>query len=381
MLPPVIEADHVGHTWLLISVYGFGVLGFATLIAIALWRMMHYAKLAEEAETAASKDSELSVGPAIVIGIVEQSRESEETVTIEVEQKGSESESSGTWSHAWKEVDRRVRVAPFYLRRPSGERVRIEPTKKVFLIDDMDGCILVNTSRRVRIATLTPGEEIIAKGVLRQDYDPEGMSSAYRSLPSGWVLSAPSSKTPLFLSSEPLGARFQKTRRFHYKSAIYLFLLFVLMQVLNTADHARVALGTSEQAIVIDRHSHRTVDEDDKITTHYVIQSSPPGRDVFSAEVSILAYRTYQEGMKIPIVHDGGYYMQYGTRPTLHLAYLLLSMGILLVTCIAYGYLLAKRKPWYAGEVNDTDSGRLDPKTGIIKEQGLALSDHDQGYE
>src|SRR6185369_6868987 len=111
-------------------------------------------------------------------------------VRVEVEQAGTESESSGVWSHEWTEVSRRVFVEPFYVVDAAGRRTRVEPRDDVLLVDSMNGKILVNLTRRIRTAELTPGEEVWASGELTAALDPEGATSGYRDA-AGLVLRAP----------------------------------------------------------------------------------------------------------------------------------------------------------------------------------------------
>ncbi len=380
MLEPdtVVESMHMAKAWALLAVYGFGGIGLLALLSTALRRMMHFAALADQAERATKANAPLAAGPCIVVGVVETAKDSEETVTVEVSQFGEESENSGSWSHSWTERDRKVRVAPFYLRRPSGERIRIEPTKEVFLVDDMDGYILVNQSERIRFAKLVPGEEIIAKGVLREDYDPESASHAYRDLPKGWIMSAAQRGQPLFISSEPLAARFQRMVRFHYRAACWLFAVFLGVQVLHGSHHLRLIAGDADTAEVEHRYTYVTTDDDDVDTTHYRVRVTLPWGPNYSSDVSSDIYRATKDGMRMPINHVGQGRVQLGGRPSIHAFSFFLSAGILFLMFLFYRWRTKAKRPWYDRKLLDRSSGRLNPKTGLIRPQGMRLSDHEK---
>jgi len=150
------------------------VLGsWLTLLGVAVVLHLRYRRRAAKAEAAFDPDAPLDPGEAIVLGTVEHARGEETAVRVEITQDGTESESSGSWSHSWSERERRLQVRPFYLRHGSGRRIRVEPPGRVLLVDDMDGCIRVNLAERIRVAELTPGEKVFAHGVLTATPDPE----------------------------------------------------------------------------------------------------------------------------------------------------------------------------------------------------------------
>ncbi len=365
-------------TWLaVIAVYGFGVLGLLGLLGTALRRMMRFGDEAAKAEQAMERDSVLSAGPAIVVGVVETARDSDETVTVEISQFGEETENSGSWSHSWKERDRRVRVAPFYLRRPSGDRIRIEPTKEVFLVDDMDGHILVNQTERIRFAKLVPNEEVVAKGILRQDFDPESTSQAYRDAPRGWVMSGSGRGRPLFISSEPLAARFERMRSFHYRAAWWFFAFFLAMQAVHCSHHARILTGESDLAEIVKRYTYITTDDDDVETTHYALKVTTRWGGSYTSDISRDVYFDVQEGMRIPINHAGESRVQLGGRPTMHIFAVCFAALILVLLALFYRYRIRAKRPWYSSKVQNKGSGRLNASTGLVKPQGLRLADQD----
>lgn len=372
----VIEAWHVGLFWSSFAVYGLGVVGLLGLTLLAVHRMRMYSALIAEAEAARIADTVLTAGPAIVVGIVETAKGSQETVTVEVEQRGWEGEDSGTWSHGWDELRRRVRVAPFYLKRPNGDRIRIEPTKEVFLVDDMDGHILVDEKKRIRIAKLVPGEEVIAKGILHEEYDPESATQAYRDMPRGWVMKAAERGKPLFLSSEPLAARFERMKRFHRRAAFWLTGAFLLMQLINFADHARILGGTSDVATVARVFTYITTDDDGDETTHYAVISRTPWGTRYRAKVERDVYGLLKAGMSIPIVHHDRDYLQYGGQASLGGFYFLLCIAMFATAGLYYHFRARAKRPWYHSSLQDKASGRLDPETGLIPKQGLLLIHH-----
>ncbi len=377
MLTPdtIFPPSDIGYYKSIFFVYGVGGVAFLGGIVVLLRKMIEYGKLEEAANAAMTLTGPLQAGLVIVVGVVEKSKKNKEIVKVEVTQEGEEKESSGVWSHSWKEVKRQVKTAPFYLRCSDGERIRVEPCPEVFLIDDMDGHILVDQKTRSRFAQLVPGEEIIAKGMLSSGHDPEGMSD-YRSLPKGWILRAPK-QGQLYLSSEPLSARFAHWRRFYMKSLVIFLLVFLAIQAVLHADHLRFLDGETELVVVVSKDTYETTDDDGDTTTHYTIESTTPWGDTYDGNVNRLVYVEADVGMEIPLRHSNQRYLQYGAHPTLNV-YL---AGMLTFTWLIVLFLYRRAKkmatPWYLGKLEDHSSGRLNSQTGLLDRQGLSLEAHE----
>lgn len=103
------------------------VLGsYALLLVVAIVLCLRYRRRAARAEAAFDPTAPLEPGEALLLGTVEHAHGEETAVRVEVTQEGSESESSGAWSHTWTERERLVRGRPFYLRHASDRRIRVE---------------------------------------------------------------------------------------------------------------------------------------------------------------------------------------------------------------------------------------------------------------
>lgn len=182
---------------------------FAAFLVRAVLRYRAEKRSAEDARASADRRARsLAPGDAILLGRVEYAQGEERAVRVEIRQTGSEAEGSGGWSHSWSEVGRTVIVRPFYLRLEGGERVRVEPREQeVRIVDEMDGKILVHHTSRIRVAELTPDEQVYACGRLEVAADPEGAGGGYRAA-SGFVLRA--GDEPMILSSKPLDEGFER---------------------------------------------------------------------------------------------------------------------------------------------------------------------------
>jgi hypothetical protein len=136
----------------------------------------------------------------------------------------------GTESHAWTEVARRVTATPFYLRRATGQRIRVDVGDDVFLVDEIDRYVRKYNAVRFLTAQLLPGDRVFAKGELRWELDSEAPPKGYRDARMGWVLKPPSGEI-LHVSTEPLGARLEVWARFHRASTAWSVATMVPCQI------------------------------------------------------------------------------------------------------------------------------------------------------
>ena len=221
----IIPERHVSPLVSVLGVYGVTIplLGLSVMILVLWWRDHSRSRRARRAARLGRK---LQVGEIVVSGTVELESGGNQTVRVEVEQKGSEWENSGNWLHSWSEVGRRVKVAPFYLNHGSGQRIRVEPTEeKVFLVDDLKGAIWINVTRRIRFGELVPGERIVVRGYLSKGLDPEVGRKGDRLGGEGWVLRPPE-KGPMMFSSSTLELNAERRARIYGIAAIILVLIF-----------------------------------------------------------------------------------------------------------------------------------------------------------
>lgn len=365
MVSHVEPASNLSPIWSTLIAYGVGGI-IVVMMVISLVRWLKSSLDAAIARAAHQADGELHEGPVIVAGKVEHARGKRTAVKVEITQTGTESESSGVWSHRWTEVDRRVRVKPFYLRRATGERIRVQPTEDVFLVDEMDGCILVNAIRRTRTVELVSGESVIAKGVLSRAIDPEGGPVGDRQSAMGWLLQR-SPREPILLSTEPLEQRFVRQRRFHFRWLVGFGVALIVTQLVLFQFHRRQFAGeTVEAEVVVKRHYVTTDGDGDDEHNYEVTAQLPWGVNLFS-RVDASDFEAVTKGGTVAVLHIDTRFPVFGSQPTLMFFHAVLVLGALAFAIGRYLLALRRARPWWAGKVVNAGSGRLDSKTGLEK--------------
>jgi hypothetical protein len=327
------------------------------LAALPLWRRARARY--RQARDSVSPDALLAPGVRVVEGVVEYDRGAELAVRVEVEQLGQESESSGTWSHSWTEVGRAVTVRPFLLKHASGQRIRVEPTQDVQLIDEMDGLVLVDLSHRKRVAELVPGEHVFAEGLLSLE-TVSHEAGGYRG-GRGLVLRAPP-HARLLLSSEPMGARFQRQARVHAVHGWVAAGLLLLLPVVNFDYVALAALGKVGEATITSLTVKESEDSDgNKTRTGYATLEAPALRVKRKEQVSGPGYDKLKALQRAPIRYVPGvpWLAELGPDPTASgfrtLAFWLASIALLIV----YRLKVVRSRAWYDFKVVNTGAGTL----------------------
>lgn len=366
-MPPAIDPsslrplDHLdpGSSLFLAMLVLFSFLG---LLAVALMLHTRYRRRARRAQAAFDPHAPLAPGEAVLYGAVEHARGEELAVRVEVTQGGTESESSGSWSHSWTERDRRVRVRPFYLRHASGRRIRVEPHEEVRLVDDMDGCIRVNLAERIRIAELTPGEQIFAHGVLVPSPDPEQRPEGlgYRESAHGLALRPLHGK--MLLSSRPLGDPYARRARRHGIAAILFAILFagcLLGQLPFWLRHFAGSLRTGE--IVEKKVVESKDDEGGIVHTYYLWIDLSHRKRVLTESVSQLLYRKLEVGHRVPVLTVGRSlsHAQLGNGATIHLVVILVPLILSLIVWLVYSIAANRPVGWWEAPLEEGGGGRL----------------------
>jgi hypothetical protein len=315
-----------------------------------------------EAEQALDPEAPLGAGHAIIIGKVQHAQSDDVAVRVEIDQEATEHESSGSYSHAWTETDRRVFVRPFYLLTPQNQRVRIEASKEVFLVDRMDGCIHFNELSRTRIVELVPNEEVIAVGMLSKDFDPESKGGhGYRDLPVGWVMRP--GRKPIHLSSEPLAERFERQRKFEKKAAWSLVPVLLGVVLLAGSYNLRLFAGDVSKAEVTSLRTYETEDDEGDITVHEEITSVTPWGKTHIEDVDSMDY--VARGHSISIRHYKRSFLQYGDKSSLTFPRGIFTVLLVLMAYLSYFGALEASRAWYRKEVVDSGSGKIDKDTGL----------------
>jgi len=358
----ILTVSHLGTftSSLLMDVLGTG--GFLVLLVSALKNRRQKRKEAEAADLASQHERPLLPGEAVVCGIVERAEGAKTAVRVEVDQDGEETESSGTWYVTWKETNRRVIMEPFYLRLATGERIRVEPTAEVFLIEKLDGLIRVDLTKRIRYAELSPGERVYATGELAKAHDPEGNTpvGAYRSPRQGFVLRSPARGTML-LAAEPLGKRFHDRADFYTSSAQLIFLVALLFHGVFFGWHARRYHSQQTEATVTRLQHKMGTDSEGDPTHDYLVFFTLPNGVRLSDEVDSKSFAPLKEGDVLPARYVYGPFEGSTTlgegNSVIFLAWLVVPL--LFGTWAIYRSREKSTRPWYEREIVDTGGARL----------------------
>lgn len=359
VLSPVDTLDPVLSA---LVVYGSATLLPLVLALSAAIESARQGRRAREARVAMAGGGALEAGGTVVVGAVELATGETHAARVEVDQRGNESESSGSWSHSWTEVDRRVSVVPFYLRRRDGERVRVEPRGKAFLMDDLDGVVLVDRWSRTRVAELVPGEEVVAVGRLGWAEDPETSGGGYRGPGAGWVLEPPADG-PMLLASRPIDGPFQRRAAIYGWMVAALAVLALVGHGILAPYHQRVFAGRPGEATIA-ASSVEISDGDgdeDHSATYRLTLAPTDGAEPFVETVPEEVYSGLPERALAPIVAVPGSprSAQIGSAPRAHMFVAFLALVMALVG-FAFQAAAESGKEWYDGEkVVNSGAGKL----------------------
>jgi len=353
------------------AIGAFGVLLLGGLFVYFLLSRAFYRRLARDTEASLrDADGPLRPGDTVITGKVSGDGDGDgPAVTVAIEQQGREWQNKGRWYHAWRERRRTVKVRPFYVVRPSGERLRVEPDERVFLVDKLDGIEPQARDRRVRTATLSAGEPVYIVGALVQGFDPQ--QGGYRDAGPAQVLRPPRTGH-MQISTEPPAQRFYQRARVHKNLAIAsLMALLVTHGALFLRHHALMVAGSRVDAQVVSSRTFRVCHKPRRSSGYWVhhweVTAADP-RSTFDQlvdETSRGAWEQIRAGAltTVPFVVLGPF-SQIGYQPTERTATLaLFSVGALMfaLTCLL---ILAGSLPWYERRrVVDSGSGPLSPDT------------------
>ncbi len=359
--------DHVdppaSHVWV------WTLIGTLTLLILACFRHRAVSfRRAREADAAVDEQAPLAPGQRFVSGRVEFAEGCESAVQVHVEQHGTETKSKNGWNHQWKESGRKIFANPFYVCRPSGERVRVEPGADVLLVDKPDQMIWTQKTTRTRIAALTPNEKVIVEGVLGRGHDPEMRGAAdYRTSSHGWVM-RPLPGERMHLSAEPLGERHRKRARAFMGSAIWLVVLTGFINLLFITYHASFFFGEDTHAQITHKDSYVTTDSKGRRTNHYRVFLSvdTPGEPRLDRELDYDDWKKVEQGMVLSFRHVPSWHSASdpGEGASIHgLPLGFAVLAALLGLGIYFGTVGHRR--WYEGRLDNSGSGRLPAPPGI----------------
>lgn len=346
------------------------------LLAQGIGKSFVRARRAKARARGFEQDSD-ATGDGVVEGEVAYAQGESTAMRVDVDQTGSESESSGSWSHKWTESSRKLTVRPFYLvqRRESGRRrIRVEPEEgRCQLYDSFENKILVHLTpavdppRRTKTATLVPGEPVWAAGRLVRGYDPEATeaaATAYRenARAEGWVLRG---SPTLLVSSYPLAEHFHERATLHRAQMIVCLVLLVLPTFLVVRWLDRVVEGETVTGRVVSVAEQESCSTDDNSNT----QSCHPTGYLSVVNVDGKMWTSEEEDLEPkpgdPFTlrlgafssNDGPTACFSGGERTA--AFFLL--GLTALARIVCGVLRNKTRPWFRSKTPlvDTGSGRI----------------------
>jgi hypothetical protein len=327
------------------------------LVALVSWARNRL--LAWRARAAEESDGPLNDGRTVVRGTVELARGAPHAVRVEVEQLGNEYTHKGQWRHRWTEIDRRTMTHPFYVRDARGNRVRVEPSADVHIIDDLDEVVRVREDVRVRAASITAGEEVYVFGVLGRGTDPE-LPGGYREKGLGPVLSSPGNKSMLISSTSP-ARRFRARSFLHGLWAVGFAIALAVLQLVTSLHTVRLLDGETATAAVVSKRTYTTKGSKGKVYHHYELKVRSPGGATFTDDVEYDDWLPVKDGDGIAIVQVPGKrdYEILGDRPTVHVALALVPLVLNGLLVLAYWLSRQALRPWYERKVEDQGSGRL----------------------
>jgi hypothetical protein len=327
-------------------------IALATGVVVGLVRARHRNRLAEAAEASVgAKPPRLVEGSDVVLtGVVRHAAERDVAVKISVTQQGSESESSGSWSHSWTEIDREIVLAPFLLELADKTHVLVEPPRNVDVADTLDQKVWIARDRRVLSAELVPGEMIYARGRLERS-DQVVATRGYRDVEWGWTLRP--SHGQMLLSSEPLGAGLRKRAEFHRHFAWYALALLAATQLSLVWFYARVA-GQTVTETVTDTGTYETTDNDGDTHYHAAVEVKHTEIEIDGDDFSRVA-----KGDNVPIRFASDDNWQLGSSPTIHWGHGLVLGFVSIGVWLSYRGRRRSSRPWFRRKVNETGSGRL----------------------
>ncbi len=337
------------------------VIALLTLALVAMvmvaWRRSRRREDVANSESASVRDPHrpLVEGEVVLAGVVAHLPDQNVAVRVEITQSGTESESSGRWSHQWHEVDRKVKVAPFTLVLADGTMVRVEPPPTVDLVDALDGPAKTSMSGRVLSAELVPDERVHARGWLERESHLPSFDAGYREESWCWVLRP--SRGRMLLSSDTMGAGLRQRARFH---RFYAWLAIAMLAGfhLSLVGFYQRALGEVEPATVSDHAIKTSTNSDNEVTREHqvTLQTDSGRRGRYTIEPA--DYALAEVGTKLAVLcsSDG---MALGNRPTMASSQVFYGLGAVGFLLILYARRRKSTRPWFRRAVNNKGTGRL----------------------
>lgn len=353
--------DHIDPPYSHIWVWGLTGL----LVYFFIRSVTHQAfsnRMAREVDMSIDPNEALTLGTRFVSGKVEYAQNESLAISVNVEQEGSESKTKNGWTHKWTEVKRTTHARPFYIRRPDGKRVRIEPGENPLLVDKPDQIIKTRKDLRTRIAALTPGEDVIVQGELTRGADPEADDGGdYRQVARGWVM-RPAKGQRMEVSAEKLGDRHRKRAKSFRQTAWAMVWILGFVHLLFVYYDIRLFGGEDTCAVVQRKDIVVTTNSKGQRTNHYTVYLNVD--DLYAKPASDTLDRSDWEQVEPGTVLA---FRDVPARPTMSIVGTSVSTNVFTIVFAfvagivgfgLYGGTLAYRR-WYEGRLDDSGSGQL----------------------
>lgn len=358
MIPPQFPEPatwYFGPTASIVFVYVVPVI-FAGGFALRFFmKSLLEARHARDARRAADAESQtLDVGDTILRGRAEL-EDPNGAVRVTVEQEGSESESSGSWTVKWTELRRRIFVAPFYVVHASGERVRVEPGTKTQLAAELVGVERVDDKHRRRIAEVKDGQEVWITGELVKGHDPRA-AGGYRGA-HGWVM-RPARDGAMRVAIELPEAAFRRAASYARIWTVAFALLFVTMMASHLQYHALVTSGRPVLATIVDK---RVVSGDDSDSYEIHFETSSGGATLTDhVTVSIRTYDEWAPGNPFPAFATFGEFANAEPGDAARAVVFPTLAELIVGLVMAIVALVRRPREWHEGaRVDESHTGRL----------------------
>jgi len=207
----------------------------------------------------------------------------------------------------WSEYARSTKDRPFALVTESGDRVRVEPSGKVQLIDRLERAERIDATHRRKRAQIVPGEPVWVRGFLSDAQKPSD-TSPYRggAKVERWVLRPPVDG-PMLVSSQPVEAEGLSDARFHLVCAGLFLSCLLLFQGLGFRDYRALRSGGVPTQAEITGTRRWTTHSKNATRQHYAFElkyETSVGWLETEQETNYGAYISVHKGEKVPLVYD-----------------------------------------------------------------------------
>jgi hypothetical protein len=289
---------------------GIGILGVGPGAAIGamLLRARRLARAQAHEHEWLVEGAQVPLAPGesrVVAGQVEVDGTDPVAVEVEVEQRVSNHRNkNGAW-HIWTETRRSVRVAPFYLVRPDGDSIYVEPDEDARVVDLLATKYPLDAPQhRVRSADVRRGEEYFVYGDVARGPHARALEGYRGGL--GWIVRAPR-RGRMLLATEAIRDRYEARVAFLRAGGVLLALAFLLLHALFTAPFFVASFfGTHTTALVTATDTYVTTSKNTH-TTHYTLTARTSDGFTLEQEVPRDVYNVAhgRDVVSVPLIRCG----------------------------------------------------------------------------